>query len=205
MVIKKYKWLIAFFAVFLLSFLIDKQIFQLIILIQNSLLDKFFLALTFITSSIIIFFFLTTLFLWKEHKRRWIIPLWLTIFFSAAISFILKISVHRLRPFQQDLVQLLPVLVEHGHSIWDFSFPSFHAMLVFSTLPILKKEFKNIYLFWVLIAILISFSRIYFGLHFLTDILFGGIVGYIIGVLIIELEQKTKICKKIYKKILGKK
>jgi len=183
---------------FILSFVFDNLIVQNISKLKNVFLDEVFLGITFISSEIIIFFSLTSLFLWQEHKRKWILPLWLTLGASAIISFILKIAVQRMRPFQQNLVSIPEMLASKSYEIWNFSFPSFQAMLVFCALPIISKEFPKIKWAWIVFAFLVAFSRVYFGLHFLSDVLVGGILGYLIGVLVIKLENKKKFVERIF-------
>lgn len=185
----------------ILSFIFDNLIVQSISKLRNIFLDEVFLGLTFISSEIIIFFSLTTLFLWREHKRKWILPLWFTLFFSALISFILKIMVQRARPFQLDLVSISEAFISKSYEIWNFSFPSFQTMLVFSALPILSKEFRKIKWVWVVFAVLVAFSRVYFGVHFLSDVIMGGILGYLIGVFMIKLEEKNKFGERVYNRI----
>ena len=173
-------------------------------LLRNKILTDFFLGLTFISSSVIIFFFLTSLFLWKEHKRKWILPLWFTLGLSAIVSFVLKFIIQRPRPFQLGLVSILPVLEEASQSVWNFAFPSFHAMLVFCSIPILSKQFPKFKYVWITFASLVAFSRVYFGLHFVSDIICGGIIGYLLGVIVIKLEKEHKIGEKVYNKLFKK-
>jgi len=186
------------------SFFLDSQIVKEISLIRNGILDELFLGLTFASSEIIIFFFLTSLFLWREHKRKWILPLWFTLGLSVIISFLLKVIVHRQRPYQLGIVSILPLLEKSSHFIWDFSFPSFQTMLVFCAVPILSKEFPKFKYVWIVIASLVGFSRVYFGLHFLSDVLAGALIGYLLGVVVIKTENSTKFWEKIYKKIFRK-
>ncbi len=187
-----------------LSLYFDFKIVEGISLIRNNFLNDFFLGLTFASSSIIIFFFLTSLFLWKDHKRKWILPLWFTLGLSAVVSFLLKFFVQRPRPFQEGIVFMLPILEKANHLIWNFSFPSFHAMLVFCSIPILSKEFPKFKYIWIFFAGLVAFSRIYFGLHFLSDVIIGGTIGYLLGIIIIKVEKKNKFWENIYKKIFRK-
>ena len=188
----------------LISFYFDSQIVQGISLIRNNFLNDFFLGLTFLSSEIIVFFFLTSLFLYNENKRRWIFPLWLALFFSVIVGFLLKISVQRLRPFEIGIVETLPVLIKESFNVWNYSFPSFQSMLVFCAIPILVMEFKKFKYVWILFAILVAFSRVYFGVHFLSDVIAGGILGYSIGLFIVKLEKEKKFGEKIYGKILEK-
>jgi undecaprenyl-diphosphatase len=199
----KKKWIIIIGIILIaISFAFDTVIMKFIFGFRNNLLDEFFLGITFVSSEIIIFFFLTSLFLWKEHKRKWVLPLWITLFLSIIISFVLKILVHRQRPYQQNIVTILPVLVKTSHQIWNYSFPSFQSMLAFCAVPILSKEFPKLKYIWISFAVLVASSRVYFGLHFMSDVISGGLIGLIIGWSVISFENKYKLGEKIYKRIL---
>lgn len=201
---KKRKGIIIF-TLILLSILIslyfDSQIVKGISLIRIEFLNDIFMGLTFASSGIIIFFILTSLFLWREHKRRWILPLWFTLGISALVSFLLKIIVQRSRPFQLAIVSTLPILAKNSHLTWNLSFPSFQAMLAFCAIPILSKEFPRLKYVWIIFASLIAFSRVYFGLHFLSDVIAGGLIGYLIGAIIIKIEKENRFGEKVYKKV----
>ncbi len=196
-------WAIIIFAI-LVSLYFDSVIIRGISLIRTGFLNDFFLGITFISSEIIIFFFLTSIFLWQGHKRKWIMPLWFTLILSVVISFLLKITVQRQRPFQLGIVSVLPVLEKISHTIWNFSFPSFQTMLAFCAVPILSKEFPKFKYIWIIFAGLIAFSRVYFGLHFLSDVIAGGLIGYLIGWFIIKTEKENKFWERTYKKVLKK-
>ncbi len=185
----------------LASFYFDYEIIKGISLVRNSFLDNFFMKINFLSSEIIIFLFLTGLFLLKKNKRKWILPLWLTFALSSMASFLLKISIQRARPFQQGIVSTLPILEKASHLIWNFSFPSSHAILVFCALPVLSKEFPKFKYLWIGFATLIAFSRVYFGLHFLSDVIAGGLIGYLIGTIIVKIEKEEKFSEKIYRRI----
>ena len=191
-------------AAIFISLRFDPEISKAISLIRIEQLNNFFLGLTFWSSEIIIFFLLTSLFLWNENKRKWIVPLWLTLFLSAAASFLLKISVQRLRPFQQEIVSTLPVLINSNYATWNFAFPSFQAMLAFCAIPILSKEFPKLKYIWIIFAILVAFSRVYFGLHFASDVITGGLIGYVIGMLVVMYEKESRFGENIYRRIFRK-
>lgn len=201
---KKRKGIIIFTLVLLsilISLYFDSYIVKGISLIRIEFLNDFFMGLTFASSGIIILFILTSLFLWRDHKRKWILPLWFTLGISAIVSFLLKIIVQRQRPFQLAIVSTLPVLAKNSHLTWNLSFPSFQAMLAFCAIPILSKEFPRLKYVWILFAGLIAFSRVYFGLHFLSDVIAGGLLGYLIGMMIIKVEKENKFGEKVYRKI----
>jgi undecaprenyl-diphosphatase len=196
--------ILIFVVLTIISFFFDKKIVLFISGIRNIFFDYILLSVTFLTNSFIILFFLTTLFLWKEHKRRWILPLWLSLGISSLASFLIKIIIQRPRPFQEGIVSILTILfyfMKSGFSAWDFSFPSFHSILVFSALPVLNKEFKQLKYFWLIFALLVAFSRVYFGVHYLSDVLAGGIIGYLIGYFMVYLEEKYSYGLKFAKKI----
>jgi len=183
----------------LISFYLDVRISQGFESIRNYFLTDLFMGITFVSSGVIIFFILTSLFLWKENKRKYILPLWVTLALSAIVSFLLKIAIKRPRPYQINVVSAL--FEEASHNIWNFSLPSFQAMLAFCAIPILSKEFPKLKYIWVVFAVLIAISRVYLGVHFMSDIFIGGLIGYFLGVLVIKSEDKTNFWGKIYKKI----
>lgn len=195
-------------AVFIFAFIIlaifvslyfDSEIVKGVSLIRNNFLNDFFMGITFISSEIIVFSFLTLLFLWKKQKL--VLPLWVTLGLAVAVSFLLKVVVQRQRPFQLEIVSVLPVLEKASHSIWNFSFPSFQTMLVFCAIPILSKQFSKLKYLWIAFAVLVGFSRIYFGLHFMSDVIAGAAIGYFLGVIIIKFEEKYKFGEKIFVKL----
>ena len=187
----------------LLAFLNDAGIIKFIASLRIIYLDYLLLSVAFASNVFLIFFFLTSLFLWKEHKRRWILPLWLSSFFAVIVSYLIKIIVARPRPFQKRLVSALQIaiyFVKDNFLTWNSSFPSFQAMLVFSAVPILSKEFKKLKYIWFVFACLVAFSRVYFGLHYLSDVLAGAVIGYLIGFLMVFVEEKYSLGLKLMKK-----
>lgn len=189
----------------ILAFLYDKEIVRFIASSRSDFLDYMFLSVTFASNAYIIFFFLTTLFLWNNNHRRWVLPLWFTSFFAIAISYLLKIIVARPRPFQAikglSVLQIAFHFMRNNFNTWNFSFPSFQALLVFSALPVLNKEFKKFRYIWFVFACLVGFSGVYFGVHYLSDVITGAIIGYLIGLLMIKIEEKYSYSHTIIRKL----
>ena len=161
-------------------------------------LDRAMDWVTNIGSGIVIFFIITALFLYEERKRKWIIPLWLSFFLASLITLALKLLVARERPFE-----LLGLAHANEFAFWDSSFPSWHAVMAFSALPVLDREFSRIKIFWIAFALLIIFSRLYFGVHFLSDVVAGALLGYLSGFLFVRIWE-NHVWKRNKAKAVGK-
>ncbi len=189
----------------IITFLYDKEIIKVISSIRTDSLDYLFLSVIFISNAYIIFFFLTTLFLWNSNHRRWVLPLWFNSFFAVGIGYLLKIIIARPRPFQAitgfSVLQIAFHFIRNNFNTWNFSFPSFQALIVFSALPILGKEFKKFKYIWFIFACLVVFSQVYFGVHYLSDIMAGAVIGYLMGLLIVKIEEKYEYGNAIMKRL----
>ena len=113
-----------------------------------------------------------SLILYKKNKNL-VYLLLLTFFVSFILTFILKLIILRPRPMGTFTFPFV--------NITDYSFPSMHTLVAFSLLPLLIKYLQKQRIFWIVFAFLVGFSRIYFGLHFLSDAVFGAFAGYFIG------------------------
>ena len=206
---RKRWWLIAllFAAIILaLSFYFDNTIIKFFVSFRSLYLNEFFLGIKFLDSDIIVIIFLTFLLLLAKKKREWILPLWLTIGITAIVSFALKVLVHRTRPFATGVVSLASgITASASYLIWDFSFPSFDAAFAFCAIPILSKLYPKLKYFWIGFAVLVGLSRVYFGVHYLSDVISGALIGYLIGLIIVRIEDKNKFFKKLYHRIFKKK
>jgi len=166
----------------IVSFFIDDEIVFLFGNIKNVFLD---LSLTWITSFGSLFFVLfliPTLFSLRERKFNYIVYLWLSFISSIVFSFILKLIIARPRP-----IGYIGYLI--------YSFPSMHAMVAFAAIPILDKEFPKLRVFWILFAFFVAVSRLYFNFHYFSDVVAGALIGYVIGLLFVNLEQKYNLFK----------
>lgn len=122
----------------------------------------------------------------KFRKLSWEIKLlWLAFLSAVVLSFIIKLIFLRQRPYEAISYPMLNIL--------NFSFPSMHSLVVFALLPLLSRFLPKQKYFWVIFAFMVAFTRIYFGFHFLSDVVFGAFSGYFTGILILELNDKGKI------------
>ncbi|MBC7537632.1 MAG: phosphatase PAP2 family protein [Bacteriovorax sp.] len=103
----------------------------------------------------------------------------LCTFMTWVIGRLIKKKFHRKRPFQA--IPNFPALV---HSPIDDSFPSLHAASTTAFLIALL-FLHHPWAPWVgLWAVIVIFSRLYLGVHYLSDLLGGIILGLFCGFLI---------------------
>lgn len=167
-----------------ISFFFDDLFFKLIKLISNRTLDKIMILWSDYITGFAIFIIVTIIFLFNKKTREWIPALWLSFIISWLISLSIKGIVHRNRPSS--------MLVKEVGS----SFPSSHAVVSFSSVKIMDKNFKIMNWIWFIFAIIISFSRIYVNVHHLSDVMAGSLLGYAIGDLFGYIEAKYKFFRR---------
>ena len=69
----------------------------------------------------------------------------------------------------------------------NYSFPSGHTTEAFIGCIIIGKKYGNLLLF-ILLAVLIAFSRVYIGVHYPGDVLAGAMLGVGISILVLHFE-----------------
>jgi len=169
-----------------------KQLDQSFLLFLNSFHNSFWDKAVTIFTSIEIwipFYILIIYFIIKTYQRNSIYILLLialSIVVSDQFSGLIKNLVERPRPTHD------PVLGNIIHNVYNrggaFGFFSAHAANTFTLAIISAKLFKN-QAFTIMIfvwAILVSYTRIYIGLHYPGDILTGWIWGFLTGFVIYQ-------------------
>lgn len=89
----------------------------------------------------------------------------------------LKPLVARIRPYDFQLNEfgkVIPLLIEAQH---DFSFPSGHTIASFEASVVLLKNSKKMGIPAIIIAVLVTFSRMYLYVHYPTDVLVSIVLG----------------------------
>lgn len=117
-----------------------------------------------------------------EKGRNVAIILFIAIIFGQLMDELLKYIFLRPRPYMvlQGVHQLA--------SVDNASFPSGHATEIFIGCVILGKKYGYMILFLIL-AFIISFSRIYLGVHYPTDVIAGALLGIVISLLVLHYEE----------------
>jgi undecaprenyl-diphosphatase len=131
------------------------------------------------------------LFLREEKKdHRFFAPFVFVILVSGLFSeVILKFLFSRLRPSPE-----LGAIVVGDGAGW-YSFPSSHATIAWAMAVVLSRYEPRFRWAWYVLALAISFTRIYLGVHYPFDVVTGGILGSIIGIwalYILSPRQKKK-------------
>ena len=89
----------------------------------------------------------------------------------------LKPLVQRIRPYdlqEQDFGIYINLLIERQH---DFSFPSGHTIASFEAAVVLLKNSRKMGIPALILAILVSFSRLYLYVHYPTDVIVSVVLG----------------------------
>jgi len=97
-------------------------------------------------------------------------------------NMLLKNVVARVRPYR--IIEGLHLLVAEAT---DLSFPSGHSASSFAAAVVIAGFLPKRYgIAALVLAALIAFSRLYVGIHYPTDVLFGTISGALIGYLLVK-------------------
>lgn len=166
---------------------LDESLFLLLNAIPHtSFLDVLAMFFSGVGSAGIVWIVISiVLFLREERKDRWFfLPVAVATFVSwIASEIVLKSMFGRMRP----TADIGAIIVGDGAT--NFSFPSTHATFSWALALVLSRKEPR-YAFWFyLLAALISFSRIYLGVHYPGDIIGGMLLGLAVGHTALEVER----------------
>jgi undecaprenyl-diphosphatase len=126
-----------------------------------------------------IFWFLLIIVFWLGKKRKATTLLFLAFVADSMTSFSFKILFNRLRPEE----------VFPGIKALDYetpSFPSGHSERAFSGAAVLSSLYKNFRYAFYFLAFLVAISRIFTGVHFPLDVIYGSLNGLLVGYIVRE-------------------
>jgi undecaprenyl-diphosphatase len=162
----------------IISFFLDTTIINLVKFLNLGFIEPFFDY-----PIILLFMIIISVYFIKHLKSKklalvtWLSPI--TTFITAAI---IKLIIQRPR---------LSIAKFYPFNIPNYSFPSSHAAVFFSLLPLLIARTKKLRYVWLTYAILVAISRILLKQHYLSDVIAGALLGYGIGILVLYALNKT--------------
>lgn len=155
----------------------DIRIANLLVAFRTDALTNVFSWITLLGKSQVIlgFIAIAVAFLWIWRKNYYILSLFIAVTGSEAFTYLGKLAFHRPRPE-------MAVYAEHS-----FSFPSGHATIAvafYGFVGYLLMRFVqswnrkvNIFFTTIFVIVAIGLSRVYLGVHYISDVWSGYLVG----------------------------
>lgn len=160
---------------------LDTAIFNGIISVKNSILTKILLCITNIGSAtgvliILGVMLLIMIVLTKKEYIPYYKYLLINVFLGAGAMKVIKSIVQRPRP-EWRWIKESGYSYPSGHTICSVMLYGTLILIVSRLLKNNKKSKNSLIVFFSVMAVLIGISRIYFGVHYFTDVLGSMIIG----------------------------
>ncbi len=182
---RQWLWLIVGTLFIVLTFFFDNSLLRRGVGLRFSWLDGLMLYLT--DFGMIFFALVIVTGLLLQKKLRWLALLVLSVALSFEITYLLKLIFQTPRPYFSLEIAIIPLTQAAG-----YSFPSLHSAFCLGIIPFVGKIFTKKYqqILAIIVALVIAYSRAYLGVHYFSDILLGGVIGYFISRIAIYVEDK---------------
>ena len=179
---------------------LDIKIIEWIQSLGNSFFDSIFKIITQLGAEMLVIGVVGLIY-WCIDKKEGE-KIGMIAFLSLSLTNIIKNIVGRPRPFEQsakiiakDTSILDKTLYKEGIiKSTSTSFPSGHSTLASSSFTGIALWIKKrwVYILLEIVILLVMFSRMYLGAHFLTDVLAGYLIGTILSIVLYKLIDKVK-------------
>jgi membrane-associated phospholipid phosphatase len=150
--------------------------------------------------AIVLAVIIATGFLWSQRRFQMIVPLWVTCIGSLATTSVGKLLIGRHRPEMAIDVTVVSSSFPSGHATAATAVYGFIAYAIARGLPHVREQFEVAY--WTAVLVLIiGFSRIFLGVHYVTDVVGGFLVGgfwLLIGFTLSEWNQERLVVTSRY-------
>lgn len=122
---------------------------------------------------------------WRKSRKRTTVILVISLLVTIAFVELLKYLINRPRPGEA-----LSGIFIMGQIGPGFSFPSAHAATAFVLASIFSLAYKKLTIALFILATLVGISRVYLGLHYLSDVIIGAVIGIAVTYIVSKMLDK---------------
>ncbi|MEZ4988054.1 MAG: phosphatase PAP2 family protein [Saprospiraceae bacterium] len=148
-------------------------------------MDEFFKAITHLGEPTAVL--VVSLLLLLKHYR-WALILWLITGINGLLVTVIKKSIlDDMRPFKLFQHLNIPLYLVPGIRMHEYNtFPSGHTAIAFGMLFLLSLLSTRAWAggLFLLLAVLVAWSRMYLSMHFLVDVVVGAAIGMLVAALV---------------------
>ena len=152
--------------------------------LQSGFMDKFMPFITIFSDAGIFWMVWAGVLLIFRKTRKTGVGMFIAMILGLLVCNItLKPLVARIRPYDLQLEEFGITIKLLSGAMHDFSFPSGHTIASFEAAVVLLKNSKKMGIPAMILAVLISFSRLYLYVHYPTDVIASIILGTIFALI----------------------
>ncbi len=123
----------------------------------------------------------------RMHTRHVLVAAGLSFLLGLTLNQFILLFIQRMRPYDNGITHLLIARSA------DFSFPSDHATATFAiAAAFFLHGMRRLGLGFLAAALLVTFSRVYIGTHYLSDVLGGAATGIIAAAIVRSVFGKVR-------------
>lgn len=151
----------------------------------KELIDKAFIYISYLGEAYL--FIVVAVMIYWLFEKKWAYQFITAFLASTVVVSVMKVLIKRPRPYQASSeVKSIGKPAHEAYGEQSYAFPSGHSQAAAAISTGVVKKTKNwfVWILMILNIILVPFSRLYLGQHYLTDVLAGITIG-VMSVLIV--------------------